>query len=767
MELTSGRRTADANSDEQNEYKRRRSYSIFELPSNFFDSCRFTDLLPTPELTNNLATTTGNTVEERDLAQENNASSSERWTCNTCKTSFESLHDQRIMPLQESGIENRRTSDILLCFSMHNVSLTTILSQIKLSIAGKDTVTEDDFDEWTSNSIVNDYDALSISGSENEENAEFGSLTRGLLESKKQKIFVRLSNGEMISFWKILLEHDLYGLIKDDNTPSVTIREVTERLLNVIHEPRNNTHFRVILLASGGHFSGCVFDGNSIVAHKTFHRYVIRAKSGKKQSSEDGSGKIANSAGASIRRHNELALKKDIQELLATWKPYFDSSSSIFIHTPSKNKKLLFNGENPLFNSQKNIIKHIPLTVKRPTFKEAQRLYKILTQISIETIPIIKKDSTFTLEKENPKNNSKHDNISENGFDKKVDYIFLPLHEAAKSGNVDKVMELLEEGLDPCVLDERGRAPYTVAVNKEVRNVFRRFMEMNFEKWDWEVAKVPSPLTKEMEESQKAKQAKKDAKRKARGKELKLLRKSREKKAQEDARNSDHGTRRISGRVAGVLVLVIGSLLVVAFGQMNRGRTSVSYVGDHCHVSRLPTSTSPLPHSYGIVVLMMMMKSVTLHTNLGDIKCEIACDEVPKASENFLALCASGYYDGTIFHRNIKGFMIQGGDPTGTGKGGTSIWGKKFNDEIRESLKHNARGMLSMANSGPNTNGSQFFITYAKQPHLNGLYTIFGKVIHGFEVLDLMEKTPIGAGDRPLAEIRINRITIHANPLAG
>ncbi|GFS39932.1 cyclophilin-like peptidyl-prolyl cis-trans isomerase family protein [Actinidia rufa] len=134
---------------------------------------------------------------------------------------------------------------------------------------------------------------------------------------------------------------------------------------------------------------------------------------------------------------------------------------------------------------------------------------------------------------------------------------------------------------------------------------------------------------------------------------------------------------------------------------------------------------------------------------------------------NFLALCASGYYDGTVFHRNIKGFMIQGGDPTGTGKGGTSIWGKKFNDEIRESLKHNARGVLAMANSGPNTNGSQFFIIYAKQPHLNGLYTVFGKVIHGFEVLDLMEKTPTGPGDRPLAEIRMNRVTIHANPLAG
>lgn len=78
---------------------------------------------------------------------------------------------------------------------------------------------------------------------------------------------------------------------------------------------------------------------------------------------------------------------------------------------------------------------------------------------------------------------------------------------------------------------------------------------------------------------------------------------------------------------------------------------------------------------------------MTLHTNLGDIKCEVFCDQVPRTAENFLALCASGYYDGTVFHRNIKGFMIQGGDPTGTGKGGTSIWGTKFADEFRESLK--------------------------------------------------------------------------------
>lgn len=95
--------------------------------------------------------------------------------------------------------------------------------------------------------------------------------------------------------------------------------------------------------------------------------------------------------------------------------------------------------------------------------------------------------------------------------------------------------------------------------------------------------------------------------------------------------------------------------------------------------------------------------------------------------QNFLALAASGKYRGCLFHRNIKGFMVQTGDPTNTGKGGQSIWGGKFDDEIRDDLKHTFRGVVSMANSGPNSNASQFFITYAKQPHLDGKYTVFGK----------------------------------------
>merc|ERR1712002_1034363 len=111
--------------------------------------------------------------------------------------------------------------------------------------------------------------------------------------------------------------------------------------------------------------------------------------------------------------------------------------------------------------------------------------------------------------------------------------------------------------------------------------------------------------------------------------------------------------------------------------------------------------------------------------------------------------------------------MLQTGDPTGTGKKGSSIWGKHFQDEIVDSLKHNARGVVSMANSGPNTNNSQFFITYGKQPHLDMKYTVFGRLIDGMETLDEIEKLPVDEKTfRPLSEVKIESVTIHANPIA-
>lgn len=177
--------------------------------------------------------------------------------------------------------------------------------------------------------------------------------------------------------------------------------------------------------------------------------------------------------------------------------------------------------------------------------------------------------------------------------------------------------------------------------------------------------------------------------------------------------------------------------------------------------------------------------SVTLHTNLGDVKLEVFCESVPKtaevhisqfpqsfksnSSQNFLALCASGYYDGSLFHRLIPHFMIQTGAPPSQPKGGVSIWEEPFDDEIRPALRHNARGIVSMANKGPGTNGSQFFICFDKAPHLDGKNTVFGHVLgdDSLATLAKMEAIEVDKKNRPKEEIKIESITIHANPLAG
>lgn len=145
---------------------------------------------------------------------------------------------------------------------------------------------------------------------------------------------------------------------------------------------------------------------------------------------------------------------------------------------------------------------------------------------------------------------------------------------------------------------------------------------------------------------------------------------------------------------------------------------------------------------------------VILKTTMGEIELELFPDKAPKACENFMGLIGKGYYNGTIFHRVIPNFMIQGGDPTGTGRGGRSLWGAPFEDEFHPELRFDRVGLLAMANSGPNTNGSQFFITVAKTPWLNNRHTIFGRVVSGFGVVEAISRAETEA-NRPLEEIKI------------
>lgn len=181
-----------------------------------------------------------------------------------------------------------------------------------------------------------------------------------------------------------------------------------------------------------------------------------------------------------------------------------------------------------------------------------------------------------------------------------------------------------------------------------------------------------------------------------------------------------------------------------------------------------------------------------MKTNMGDIEFLLFPEVAPKAVENFTSLAKQGYYNGIIFHRVIKDFMIQGGDPTGTGMGGESVWGKSFEDEFSEEAR-NFRGALSMANAGPNTNGSQFFIVQAGPetmderifamlkrqgkaftndvmekymevggtPWLDGAHTVFGQAIKGMDVVDRIGNLHVDYSDKPYEEVRIQEIILH------
>jgi len=150
----------------------------------------------------------------------------------------------------------------------------------------------------------------------------------------------------------------------------------------------------------------------------------------------------------------------------------------------------------------------------------------------------------------------------------------------------------------------------------------------------------------------------------------------------------------------------------------------------------------------------------------GSLNLELYCEKAPKTCYNFLMLAKAGKYDNCLFHRLVPGFMVQTGDPTGTGAGGESYWGQPFRDEydLKGAATHDSRGTLAMANKGSATNGSQWYITFRPTPHLDKKHTVFGKLVGGEDVLDTIEKIPVKTGERPVKPIRITQIVIYQDP---
>lgn len=154
------------------------------------------------------------------------------------------------------------------------------------------------------------------------------------------------------------------------------------------------------------------------------------------------------------------------------------------------------------------------------------------------------------------------------------------------------------------------------------------------------------------------------------------------------------------------------------------------------------------------------MTQLTIETTQGSIDIKLFDEQAPKTCENFTTHAKNGYYNGIIFHRVIEQFMIQGGDPTGTGRGGESIWGHPFEDECSPELTFDKPGLLAMANAGPGTNGSQFFITTVPTPWLHMRHTIFGEVTGGMDVVHALEKVEKDPGDKPINDQKIISIQV-------
>ena len=153
----------------------------------------------------------------------------------------------------------------------------------------------------------------------------------------------------------------------------------------------------------------------------------------------------------------------------------------------------------------------------------------------------------------------------------------------------------------------------------------------------------------------------------------------------------------------------------------------------------------------------MANRSANFDTTMGKFRIELFEDKAPVTTKNFIDLIEKGFYDGVIFHRVIDNFMIQGGDPTGTGRGGP---GYTIKDEFHRDLRHDSAGVLSMANAGPNTGGSQFFITLVPTAWLDNKHAVFGKVIDGMDVVRSIGKAPVGPGDKPKTEVKITSVKL-------
>ena len=220
--------------------------------------------------------------------------------------------------------------------------------------------------------------------------------------------------------------------------------------------------------------------------------------------------------------------------------------------------------------------------------------------------------------------------------------------------------------------------------------------------------------------------------------------------------NSKKPKIRTSNLVILILIAIIFSLLIWNQSISENQSSSKTEIGNS---STTTTITTTIPEINEPIVAQKenLNRVAVIETNMGTMEFELFDEKAPITSKNFADLALDDFFDGIIFHRIIREFMIQGGDPTGTGRGGP---GYTIDDEFHPDLKHDSKGILSMANAGPNTGGSQFFITLAPTPHLDNHHAVFGKLIKGEEILDKIGAVETGPNDKPINEVKMIKVTI-------
>mmetsp|Transcript_6326 Transcript_6326/g.13979 ORF Transcript_6326/g.13979 Transcript_6326/m.13979 type:complete len:643 (+) Transcript_6326:35-1963(+) len=453
---------------------------------------------------------------------------------------------------------------------------------VKRRVHGQPSLAEDKFEEMLDADEVSSISGSEASGEdddfeEEEEGEQHGRAeaagpVRGRHKGVKAgplelpRVVFKTQDERHLAVWKCVLYQD-HG--KATSSPPTH-----EQLLDSLQRCAKSQAPWVVVLLRGGHFAAAVLKPRAVpsssakgdvpepfevVAHKTFHRYVVRAKAGGKQSSKDATGKYARSAGSQLRRYNEAALDADISELMSSWAQHLRAAELVFVHAPSSNLKSIFYEGGPL-TAGSPCVRRIPFVTQRPTFSEVKRVARILATAYDVSADVKAAELRRRQEEEEAASREAAEvgpsggagasvgssrrtaaqqetaaaSSSEGEEDEQAaqsKQASTQLHKAAKAGDAARVTKLLESGHDPSARDASGRTPYEVSQDKAVRDAFRRYMAAAPDRWDYSSARIPSPLTDDMEAAQQAKKAEKKAQQKAKEKERKTASEAKKKAA--------------------------------------------------------------------------------------------------------------------------------------------------------------------------------------------------------------------------------------------